>query len=481
MRIPFDLIAAVLLMDGISKYLIDARSIGLAEGVTVGEALAVWAGFLVVVWLLNELITRRVEWATRFGRNLSGSGAGMHPLEMHTWGIRIVQLLSVALFGAVLWWLQWPSFVENWPSWFGVHPGTLLRAPKWLATPDEDSGLMLGQSAVAAMFLNLAPYLLAMVISWIPRRRLASGIRRRPIPLLTFLAYEAKLTWLPLIPWLAISILIDISATLPAHSKAWMSVPGVDIALALSFMAILSVIILPKLVIWQWECKPLPDGALRDRMLALMERSGVRAKAIMVWGPRGSGLLNACVLGPWAPFRYVLISPALVDELGMEETEAVLAHELGHARYGHLTLLFIMILCMSVVLEPLTYLLPFSSPLAQAAFLVAFIILYIWGFFGTIMRQCEREADLASAELMGTPRPLVDALEKLAQISGNIRNVYCWHHGSIAQRVEAVQKLSVDPHGSDRFHTRLRRIRIAFALATALAIGVQFFLRLGAS
>jgi hypothetical protein len=96
------------------------------------------------------------------------------------------------------------------------------------------------------------------------------------------------------------------------------------------------------------------------------------------------------------------------------------------------------------------------------------------------MRQCEREADLASAELMGTAQPLVAALERLARITGNIRNVWCWHHGSIADRVAAVERLSHDPEASRRFHRLVRWVRIAFIVLTVAVLAMQMYQRLTA-
>jgi Zn-dependent protease with chaperone function len=299
------------------------------------------------------------------------------------------------------------------------------------------------------------------------------------IPLLRYLDFEARLTWLPLIAWAVLSIVSDASHMLPRGMMSWRNEPGAQALLSLGMLVFLALIGLPLVMISMWKCHPLPDGPLKERLLALLNRSGVKVRSIVVWGSKDSGLLNACVLGPWSKFRYVLISPALVDELSLDETEAVLAHELGHARHGHLTLLFVMLLCMSALLEPLTYALPVSwqaSPLIQAVVMLAFIALYVRGFFGAVMRQCEREADLASAELVGTPLPLITALEKLALISGNSRNVYTWHHGSIADRVASVLRLSGDPDGSRRVHAQIRRVRILYALLTAAALGLQFLL-----
>jgi Zn-dependent protease with chaperone function len=465
MRIPFDLIAAMLCVagiDGCLKLSVDPKKF---VSPTVFSIATVWTAFLLVSWLMNELLTRHIEWRTRFGLVPEGI-RGRHPLIVHTWGLRIVQALTVGLYTLALWVLDWPLTAMNWPQWLGLAPEA------------EVGALPLYASQVAALVLNLVPFLASMVLAWMPRHRLICGLRGRSIPLSKYLRYEARLTWLPLIPMFVMVIFFDGWQMLPEGWRAWPSTPASDFLIGLAFVAFIALIGLPKLVIWWWQCRPLPDGEFKERLLALMAKSGVKARGILVWGPRGSGLLNACVLGPWASYRYVLISPQLLDELTMEEKEAVLAHELGHARFGHLSLLFIMLVTMIALLDPVSDALHVTSPLLASGVSIAFIILYIWGFFGSIMRQCEREADLASAELLGTPQPLIAALEKLALLSGNIRTIYSWHHGSIAERVTAVEKLSADPTASRKFHARVRLIRILFAILTVVAIGAVLALRL---
>lgn len=463
MRIPFDLIAAVLLMDAILQELLGLNAAGQMTPMSAGVAAGIWAGFLLAVWLVNELVTRDTEWRTRFGLHPAGTAGKRHPLEIFSWATRAAQALTVALYGGILWTLQWPLATRDWPTWFGMNYDAKIGS------------LYLADSSVVAMVLNLGPFLVAMLLSWLPRRRLFAGLRRRPVSLRQYISLEARLTWAPLVLWLLIAVLQDGLSTLPRGYTHWLHTPGVTLAVSLLSLVVVATVVLPQLVIWLWDCRPLPDGELKQRLLTLMERSGVKARSILVWGTRGSGLLNAAVLGPWAPLRYVLISPQLVDELTMEETEAVLAHELGHARYGHLSLLLLMLLSMTALLDPILQVLPpgANSPLAQSGVLVVFVILYMWGFFGRIMRQCEREADLASAELLGTATPLVSALEKLANLGGNIRNVYSWHHGSIADRVDSVTRLSIDPGSSAIFHQQQRRIRLLFAAMTLAAIGMQ--------
>ena len=63
-------------------------------------------------------------------------------------------------------------------------------------------------------------------------------------------------------------------------------------------------------------------------------------------------------------------------------------------------------------------------------------------------------------------------------MTGNVRHIWCWHHGSIASRVAAVQQLSRDPAAGRRFHARQRRVRILLMLLTSAALGLEFYVRM---
>ena len=423
-----------------------------------------WVAFLLATWLINEWVTRRTEWRTRFGRKLTPEAGARHPIEFHGYAVLLAQAAMVAMYGVVLYVLQWPLWMQNWPLWLGFNADTKV------------GNLPLAYSLIAGMALNLTPFLVAILLSWIPKRRLLSGTRRRLIPLKAFLDFEARLSWFPLAIWLALAAFQDFTRALPHAYTDWAEPDAVQVALSLGTMVLLASVALPLVMVYMWRCTPLPDGELKERLHALMKKSGVKVRKIMVWGSRDTGMLNACVFGPWARFRYVLISPSLVDELSMEETEAVLAHELAHARHGHLTLFFSILICLALLIGPLSMLLPASwraSPFIASAVILAFVAIYVRFLFGAVMRHCEREADLTSAEIVGSPIPIVVALEKLALKSGNTRNVYSWHHGSIAQRVDSVMQLSYDPDGSARVHAQIRWVRAIFIALAIVAAAAQ--------
>ena len=83
--------------------------------------------------------------------------------------------------------------------------------------------------------------------------------------------------------------------------------------------------------------EPLADASLRERVTALMVRSGFAAKGLFVMdGSRRSAHANAYFTGFGAAKRVVFFD-TLLAKLEVGEVEAVLAHELGHFKHRHVT------------------------------------------------------------------------------------------------------------------------------------------------
>jgi STE24 endopeptidase len=81
---------------------------------------------------------------------------------------------------------------------------------------------------------------------------------------------------------------------------------------------------------------PLEDATLKDRVSALMTRSGFTAKGFFVMdGSRRSAHSNAFFTGFGAAKRVVFFD-TLLAKLNGDEMEAVLAHELGHFKHRHI-------------------------------------------------------------------------------------------------------------------------------------------------
>lgn len=98
----------------------------------------------------------------------------------------------------------------------------------------------------------------------------------------------------------------------------------------------LMIVLYPKLILPLFNrLSPLPDGDQRAGLLALAERTGFPARTIEVMdGSKRSGHSNAFFTG-FGRFRHIVIFDTLMAQLAPAELEAVLAHEIGHFKCGH--------------------------------------------------------------------------------------------------------------------------------------------------
>jgi STE24 endopeptidase len=81
---------------------------------------------------------------------------------------------------------------------------------------------------------------------------------------------------------------------------------------------------------------PLEDATLKERVTALMTRSGFTAKGFFVMdGSRRSAHSNAFFTG-FGDAKRVVFFDTLLAKLNGDEMEAVLAHELGHFKHRHI-------------------------------------------------------------------------------------------------------------------------------------------------
>ena len=100
---------------------------------------------------------------------------------------------------------------------------------------------------------------------------------------------------------------------------------------------LLMIVLYPKLILPLFnKLTPLPEGDARARLLALSERTGFRAQTIEVMdGSKRSGHSNAFFTG-FGRFRRIVLFDTLMAQLAQDELEAVLAHEIGHYKRGHI-------------------------------------------------------------------------------------------------------------------------------------------------
>jgi STE24 endopeptidase len=201
---------------------------------------------------------------------------------------------------------------------------------------------------------------------------------------------------------------------------------------ALLFIIQLALLVLyPKLILPLFnKLSPLDEGELRTRLLALADRTGFKARKIEVMdGSKRSGHSNAFFTG-FGRFRRIVLYDTLMQQLSTEELEAVLAHEIGHYRKGHIPkMLVVSALLQFASLAAIAWLAksPWFNPgfgfaagdLAPAFLLFALLSGLVTFWFSPLgnffSRKHEYEADAFAKDAMGSEAPLVSALRKLSQ------------------------------------------------------------------
>ncbi|WP_019895671.1 M48 family metallopeptidase [Hydrogenovibrio halophilus] len=172
---------------------------------------------------------------------------------------------------------------------------------------------------------------------------------------------------------------------------------------------------------------PLEDGEMKQRIEALLQRTGFESNGIFVMdGSSRSGHGNAYFTG-FGKNKRIVFFDTLLEKLTPEEVEAVLAHELGHYKRGHIKKRMIWSFGLSLIgLALLGWLAQTpdfyhglgmtSQTPATALLLFATVMPVLFFFLGPLSalksRQHEFEADAFAAEQVG-PNALIQALVKL--------------------------------------------------------------------
>ncbi|GAB5562780.1 MAG: M48 family metallopeptidase [Synoicihabitans sp.] len=223
---------------------------------------------------------------------------------------------------------------------------------------------------------------------------------------------------------------------------------------------LLMMVLYPKLILPLFnKLTPLPEGKLRDRLMALGDRTGFQASTIeVIDGSKRSGHSNAYFTG-FGRFRRIVLFDTLIEQLEAEELEAVLAHEVGHYKRGHIPKMLAMaafsqfaaFAVIACLLSADWFLTAFGFPpgeLAPALLLFGLTSGLVTFWFSPLSnilsRKHEYEADDFARNAMGRAEPLIGALRKLA--SKNLSNMtphpwfsgFYYSHPTIVERERAM-------------------------------------------
>jgi len=262
--------------------------------------------------------------------------------------------------------------------------------------------------SVPILAVNLLPLLLLLLVGWTAlywadRRLRVLMFERAGAPVAarhwTYPRYVAfmlrQYLLVLLVPMLVLLGVNDVAGHL-------LPPPG---AAAVGLGALLAVVVLAgPWVRLCWRTEPLPDGRLRRRLVALSRRAGIRVADVLLWRTNLS-IANGCMVGFLGPFRYVLITDALLLSLSAEEVEAVFAHEAGHVTHRHPLLYFVMTLAAISV----AVLLGEAVSVATGTFWTGLaamgtvVLGYLLVCFGYVSRRCEQECDLFAVRATACP------------------------------------------------------------------------------
>lgn len=343
---------------------------------------------------------------------------------------------------------------------------------------------------------GLSVFLFLFAIIWRRSRKSYQAVFGRQYTGKAFIFSNIKAN-LPIIaPWVILTLFFDLINILP---WPWLeefikSEKGDLLVFGIFFLFVF--IFFPPLVRRLWGCKKLDEGPLKDHLSEFCKAQDFSA-TIYVWPLFEGRVITAGVMGLIPGLRYILITPALIETMTLEELDAVMAHEIGHVKRFHLVLYVLLIggfiITSSLLGEPLLHAFFAQdffysfvdwtgfSPEAMRNVAIGlptlfFLLLYFRYVFGYFMRNFERQADLHVFPVLGNSRAIISAFEKIAYLSGNIRNKPSWHHFGIGQRIDYLLKCEQNPYWIKHQHRKIGlSLGLFLVIFISILIGAQQF------
>jgi STE24 endopeptidase len=187
-----------------------------------------------------------------------------------------------------------------------------------------------------------------------------------------------------------------------------------------------------------YKFKPVSKEGLEEDIRRLMEKAGMEVSRVMeVDASRRSRHSNAYFTGIGRVKRIVLFD-TLLEQMDNREVLAILAHEAGHWKKGHLLKTLVLTEAGSLVgmfvafhllqWHGLPMLLgyeegiSFAGKLVILGFIASLASFFLAPFSSWLSRRHERQADSFAVELTGTPDALASALIKLSR--ENLSNLH---------------------------------------------------------
>jgi STE24 endopeptidase len=241
----------------------------------------------------------------------------------------------------------------------------------------------------------------------------------------------------------------------------WIPASGGWLLLTVVMTKLLPVILVP----FFYKTRPLTEGSLKARLLALCRRCGIRVIDVHeILLSRKTKKANAALVGLGST-RRVLIGDTLLSEFTEPEIEMVIAHELGHHLRRHIPKSFIFNLALTATGFYLLFLI--SGALAAAmgvkdiadvsifpvvcllSLAAGLVILPLQNGFS---RYHENEADEFALRLLPSKETFLSLMEKLGRQNladpspHPLLEFFLYDHPSIPNRIRAAGRFLGEDH-----------------------------------
>ena len=207
--------------------------------------------------------------------------------------------------------------------------------------------------------------------------------------------------------------------------------------------------------------EPIEDETLKKGIDELLERAGFHLKGLFKMDASTRSRHSNAYFTGIGKFKRIVLFDTLINTHAPEEITAVLAHELGHLKKGHIkkqlgasiviSLVVLYVIAKLLARQGLYITFGFQGIIPYAGlFLLTIIgkpvIFFLTPIGSLVSRRYERQADAYARSLTGSTVPLAQALKRIAK--DNLANLhphplYAWFyysHPPLAGRIEALER-----------------------------------------
>lgn len=309
--------------------------------------------------------------------------------------------------------------------------------------------------------LILAPFLITYLLSTLPFYKMDRYLKRSNWSIIEYFVFQIRSNFLISAgPMLIFILYFDIISYWQPLAELIFIYPFIGWFLTLGFMLLLY-ITAPIFLKICWGLRSFPEGSLKERLMKLNQKAGVRIKDILIWTIGSGRMANAMVIGIIPSLRYVIFTDTLLNHLTEDETETVFGHEIGHVKQHHLLLYLIIMVSyigLAVIFEETLGNIFGRDNSWVVINLFVFIAVYWFILFGLISRRLEHQSDLFGALITNNFSGFINALARIATLNVILPSEKSIQHPSIEKRVNFLLAAQQSPLFVERFLNSIQRI-----------------------